>query len=194
MPNNWFATNSGKKFSLLEVSQKNIDILDIGHSLGMLCRFNGHCDQFYSVAQHSVFVSHIIEPEFAFEGLMHDAAEAYLGDMIRPLKQIVRGEYMALETVVMREICKKFGLLQESPGHTEIHRAIKHVDRLALEMERLALVPNPEGHEWSQTAGISQEEWIHLRRASGSPHVKCWDPYKANLEFMKRFYFLKEAL
>jgi len=85
--NAWIQTISGRKFPLAEPDPNQIDIEDIAHALSMLCRFNGHCTQFYSVAEHSMHVSHEISNDLALAGLLHDAAEAYLGDVPSPLKK-----------------------------------------------------------------------------------------------------------
>lgn len=82
-------TFSGIEFDLLNPNPNDIDIEDIAHELSMLCRFNGHCKEFYSVAEHSVYVSYEIDEEFALIGLLHDAAEAYLGDVPTPLKKLL---------------------------------------------------------------------------------------------------------
>jgi hypothetical protein len=84
----WLATYSGAEFSLIDPQPDQVRIGDIAHSLSQLCRFVGATRSFYSVAQHCVLVSDHCPPEYAFAGLMHDAAEAYCLDMPRPLKYL----------------------------------------------------------------------------------------------------------
>lgn len=80
----WIQTFTGKQFSYFEANASMIEIKDIARALSHICRFTWHCKTFYSVAQHSVLISH--QTKNAFFGLMHDADEAYTGDMCRPLK------------------------------------------------------------------------------------------------------------
>ena len=79
-------TYTGKEFYPLDPNPADIDIKDIAHALSNCCRFAGHIKSFYSVAQHSVIVSELCEPENALAGLLHDASEAYLSDIARPVK------------------------------------------------------------------------------------------------------------
>ena len=86
----WLQTFTGRQFWPLGPEPTDIVIEDIGHALGSLCRFNGHCKAFYSVAQHSILVSRACEKHglvAAFRGLMHDASETYLLDVPKPLKR-----------------------------------------------------------------------------------------------------------
>ncbi len=83
----WIQTFSGKRFWPMQPRAEDIDIRDIAHSLSLQCRFNGHCLAFYSVAEHSVRVSRVLPAELALWGLLHDAAEAYLSDLPRPVKK-----------------------------------------------------------------------------------------------------------
>ena len=86
----WIQTYTGKRFWPLKARAQDVDIHDIAHALALKCRFNGHCRMFYSVAEHSVRVSHILEnsgQNLALWGLMHDAAEAYLADLGGPIKK-----------------------------------------------------------------------------------------------------------
>ena len=82
-------TASGRLVDPFNLRLEDIAIEDIAHSLSMQCRFNGHCARFYSVAEHSVLVSRLVLPKNRLWGLLHDAQEAYLGDIITPIKQQV---------------------------------------------------------------------------------------------------------
>lgn len=105
----WLLTYSGREFDLIDPQPDMIDLIDIAHGLANECRFSGQCRFYYSVAQHSVLVSQNVPPEFAFEALMHDASEAYLKDIPRPLKQLLP-DYRAIEQRVEAVIRYRFGL------------------------------------------------------------------------------------
>ncbi|MEQ8581239.1 MAG: hypothetical protein RIC30_09530 [Marinoscillum sp.] len=111
-----------------------ITIEDIAHSLGMICRFGGHTPHLYSVGQHSLFVSNLIKSNggsnlFRLHGLMHDASEAYIQDIIKPLKVILGDAYGEIEGRFMAVICEKFGL------DLALMERVKPFDREALEVE-----------------------------------------------------------
>ena len=103
----WIQTYTGRKFFPLTDEPGEIDLRDIAHSLALQCRFNGHCRQFYSVAEHSVRVSHILPDEEAAWGLLHDAAEAYVSDLPRPLKLTVP-DFRAAEDRLLRQIAETY--------------------------------------------------------------------------------------
>ena len=107
----WIQTYSGKRFELDgEIDPETIDIEDIAHALSQICRFGGHTRAFYSVAEHSVRVSHLLFDhgrKVQLQGLLHDAAEAYLGDIVRPMKT---DEQREREHLVHSAICRKFGV------------------------------------------------------------------------------------
>lgn len=126
-------TFSGGFIDLLDPDSLDIHIEDIAHALSNICRFGGHVRKFYSVAQHSVFVSFLVPPGDALHGLMHDAAEAYVGDVVRPLKTQLGG-YAAIERQVMRAINKKFRLIELVPD-PEREERIKFADETALATE-----------------------------------------------------------
>lgn len=112
MTPDFIQTYTGKKFSFNNLNIENIDILDIAHALSNICRFNGHCNKFYSVAEHSIYVSRYCPNNLKLWGLLDDASETYMGDMTRPLKQYMY-EFQELEIQIMDTIILKFGL---TPG------------------------------------------------------------------------------
>src|ERR1035437_9287013 len=95
-------TYSGKWFDILEPTPDMIDIKSIAHSLSNICRYTGHVRHFYSVAQHSWIGSVIIPEPYKLEFLLHDASEAYIGDMSRPLKHCTAAghAYRKVEDVI----------------------------------------------------------------------------------------------
>lgn len=103
----WIQTFLGKPFWPLSPRPEDIDIRDIAHALAMTCRFTGHSQKFYSVAEHSVRVSRIVPAQFALHGLLHDASEAYLCDLSRPIKHgsTLGAEYCRIEDNLMQAVC-----------------------------------------------------------------------------------------
>lgn len=104
-----FITYTGKLVDLQHPERFSIDIEDIAHALSQLCRFAGHTNRFYSVAQHSVIVAQNVSPQYALYGLLHDSAEAYMVDMPKPLKDILPG-YKVIEKRLETVIFKRFGM------------------------------------------------------------------------------------
>lgn len=110
----WMQTFTGRRFWPLDPRPDEICIEDIAHALSMQCRYAGHCLSFYSVAEHSVLLSqHVAEP-FRRWALLHDASEAYLVDVPRPIKGDL-SNYRAVEARVMAAICERFGLPPDMP-------------------------------------------------------------------------------
>lgn len=102
----------------------SVDIMDIAHALSMQCRFTGHLSAFYSVAQHSVWVSLMVSLDGGSRaeaacGLLHDATEAYLADVARPFKAEIEG-YAKLEAMLQSRIMHRFGLEQYADSEPEI--------------------------------------------------------------------------
>jgi hypothetical protein len=139
----WFLTFSGIQFYPLNPMPETICIEDIAHHLSMIPRFGGAARDFYSVAQHCVFVSRLVPPELALVGLMHDATEAYCNDLVRPLKYALPN-YMAIEDLIWRAVAAKFNLPQDLDAIAEV----KHADDVALMTERRDLLI-PTNHKWS---------------------------------------------
>lgn len=116
---------SGLRVDPLNISADSIHITDIASSLSKLCRYTGHCSKFYSVAEHCLNCAHVLaaDPTLALWGLLHDACEAYLGDIATPLKgrvlleyadeeakDTVVAEYKAVETALLYKVAQKFKL------------------------------------------------------------------------------------
>ncbi len=123
-------TFSGRRFYPLKPRAEDVCLEDIAHALSMICRFGGHCPMHYSVAQHSVLVSFEADHDDQLWGLLHDASEAYLGDMIRPIKhQLAMGAYRDAEAAVMACVCERFGLDPRMP------LSVRNADRRVLATE-----------------------------------------------------------
>mgnify|MGYP001558542672 CR=1 FL=1 len=121
-------TFSGVKFDLENPKQEDIRIIDIAHSLSLQCRYIGHGDRFYSVAEHCVCMSkwvtvNLENPELAFACLMHDAAEAYVGDLHAPLKNMLGDAFKRIENKITQEIEKKY-MIQSSPTVKSLDKRI----------------------------------------------------------------------
>jgi 5'-deoxynucleotidase YfbR-like HD superfamily hydrolase len=126
-------TYTGKLIDLANFRPSDVRLPDISHALASINRFTGHCRVPYSVAQHSVLVSELTPPEHALWGLLHDASEAYLGDVATPLKSMLPG-YRELEESVQRAIATYFGLGWPVPA------AVHLADKQALLAEKRDLV------------------------------------------------------
>jgi hypothetical protein len=134
-------TYSGLYFDYLDPRPEAICIEDIAHGLSNNCRFAGQCHQFYSVAQHSVGVSLRVREEYALAALLHDASEAYLLDIPRPLKHMLFFQaYRDLEGRVMAMVAEKFGFT------LPFHYSIKDADERMLCTEKRDLM-GPD--EWN---------------------------------------------
>ena len=136
----WSQTYTSKQFWLLDPDPSDVCIEDIAHALSLQCRFNGHCREFYSVADHSIRVSRLVPPEHAMVGLMHDATEAYTGDVTSPMKRVVP-EFEIIESKVWAAIAHAFGLpLKMSPE-------VKQADLVMLSTEARDLM-GPRPAKW----------------------------------------------
>lgn len=166
----WIQTYSGKKFDFLNPTEASFDLQDIAHSLSCLCRFNGHTQRFYSVAEHCVVMSGLVSPEAAQGALMHDAAEAYIGDISTPLKNQAP-KLCDLETDILTAICARFNI-----NYATTRGEIKHADLRMLETERLQLMKTQSIENWECTRGIEPYN-------VGLP---CWSPYEACSLFLQR--------
>lgn len=134
----WIQTSSGRRVDLLRPDPEQIDPVDIAHALANQCRFNGHCKQFYSVAEHSTLGAAMTsgDQELARYFLLHDAAEAYLGDIVSPLKGLLPA-YQEMEHEFWLAIAVRFDL------HPRMPDAIKEIDARMLATEREQVLSPP---------------------------------------------------
>lgn len=127
---NWMQTYTGKKLHFLDPQPNEICLTDVAHALSNICRFTGHCSEFYSVAQHSVYVSVYVSRENALWGLLHDATEAYMYDLAKPIKICSQLDgYREIENKLQVAIAKAFGLSLPIPNE------VKKVDKAMLVTE-----------------------------------------------------------
>lgn len=139
-PKEWIQTFTGKQFWPLNPRHQDIDIRDIAHALSMKCRYSGHTKFFYSVAEHSVLVSHFVPPDLALWGLLHDASEAYLPDVPRPIKRHLVG-FKEMEDRIMREVCVLLGMEWPEPPE------VKRIDTAIL-ADEMRQVMGPPPVDW----------------------------------------------
>lgn len=130
----WILTHSGQQFDLLRPNASMIKPGDIAHALAHLCRFNGHSRGHYSMAQHSLIVASLVPAEHQLVALLHDAAEAYIGDMTQPLKAVLP-EYQYIEHQIWLAVCDRFDI------QPDLHACVKQADMVALATERRDLMP-----------------------------------------------------
>lgn len=148
----------GTAITFLDPKEDQIDIEDIIHTLSLLCRFGGHCSTFYSVAEHSVRCAEQASNENKLEALLHDASEAYLVDMPRPIKQELR-EYRVIESNIDKVIRTKFKLPESMSDE------VKYIDDKMLATEKRDLMSNSL-RPWNwlpEPYDFKIDPWSHLR-------------------------------
>ncbi|GJE54533.1 hypothetical protein [Methylobacterium thuringiense] len=153
----WMQTYTGRRFWPLDPRPEDVAIEDIAHALSLQTRYGGHCLRFYSVAEHSVLLARSATRENALWLLLHDGAEAYLNDMVRPLKRHMP-EYRAAEDRVAWAIYERFGL---DPANEP--REVKDLDNRIL-MDERAQIMRPTGDAWNyggatDPLGVTIEGW-----------------------------------
>jgi uncharacterized protein len=159
---------SGSWFDFLDPEGSDFTIEDIAQGLGNICRYAGQCHQFYSVAEHSLHVS-AVSPTNKLEALMHDAAEAFLGDVTRPLKQLLP-EYKKIEKAVELAIFRRFDLDFSALA------TLKKVDLSVLAAEQVQIMPIGTDY-WSSDSGI----------VPAKIKIEFLQPKAAAAAFLRRF-------
>lgn len=125
---NCIRTFTGQYVNVFDINPDLLIVEDIAHALSRQCRFGGNTYRFYSVAQHCLWVADHCSASSKIEGLLHDASEAYLVDVPKPIKDNLP-DYLSIENNLMLAIAKKFHF--EYPLSTEV----KSLDKIALEYE-----------------------------------------------------------
>lgn len=159
--------HSGNYFSYEHPQESRWAFDDIAHGLAMTCRFGGQARRYYSVAEHSVYVSRLVPSELAWDALMHDAAEAFICDMPKPLKELLP-DYKAVERRVEAAIAARYGLIDPMP------REIKIADIQMLRAEQVQIMRNNE--DWHWTFNVPEPD----------VQIACFPPEDAKALFLAR--------
>ncbi len=165
----WMQTFTGRQFWPMDPRADEVHIEDIAHALSMQCRYTGHSLRFYSVAEHCVLLARYVSEPNQLWALLHDASEAYLVDVPRPVKPFLAG-YKEAEARVMAAVCDRFGLPYQMPA--EVHAA----DGAIIGDERANMAPCVA--EWAPTG-----EPLGVR-------LEYWTPERAESEFLRAFDWL----
>lgn len=171
----WMQTWLGGRFYPLDPRPEDIDPRDIARGLAFQNRYHGQTSYPLTIAQHSCVAADHAEDkledvELARVMLLHDATEAYLGDMNRPLKSIMP-QYRELEANLWRAIAARFSLPREMP------EAVKRIDDEMLAIEKANLAPNAE-------------PWPGIEQVAARHTFVVWPPQHALMEFNARFHRL----
>lgn len=177
----WMLTYTRRKVWPLDFRVEDIDIRNIARSLGFQCRYNGHVDKFYTVAEHSDIIARALKRDgFALStqrtGFLHDAAEHITGDIIRPLKNALDARGMSLkpyELAIEEKISERFKLPWPWPGVVDLY------DRRILRDEKDQLKASDD--DWSEF-GVPSNGLGYT--------IEGWGPYEAEDRFLQRFYEL----
>lgn len=169
---------SGVMFDYSSPHDCAVDIHDIAEGLSKICRFAGQCCHFYSVAQHAVNASYIVEEGFEYDALLHDTAEAFTNDIPRPMKMRIPG-FKELEASIEGAMSLRFGFSYPLPP------AVRLVDDQMLKLEKEALLLN-ETQEWQILDYVGDVSHL-LDRVD----LTCWSADIARDRFLQRYEELK---
>jgi len=157
-------TYSGLFVDPLNIEPKDIKLVDISHALSNLCRYNGHVNGFYSVAQHSVIVAQQFKDmQLRKWGLFHDASEAFLGDVVAPLKHCGHYDfYLEAEEILMKAVAERFELEWPMPEEVDF------IDKTL------------RGNEMRDLKDYIPEDSSFIENLT----IKTWLPQRAKYEFI----------
>lgn len=164
-------TRTGIYFDFVNPTPEMVNLYDVAWALSNTCRFSGHTRCFYSVAEHSVYVSQLVPPKFALQALLHDAAEAYVGDVPSPLK-IMLPDYKEVEKRVEKVVFQHFGLPEK------LDPCVKLADMVMLKTEQKQLMENQD--EWASCKNVEESDIV----------IKGMTQSEAMLFFMYRYSVL----
>lgn len=170
-------TYTGKQVWPLDPRPEDFDIIDIAHALSLVCRYTGHCKGFYSVGQHSCHVADLLhkqDPKVILTGLMHDASEAYIADIARPIKHTLLN-YLEIEQRLEQALSIRFGLIYPFPP------CIKEADNIMLNTERRDIMEVP--YRPFNTYGVGFR----------TKKIELWGFERSEKEFLFRFNALTKS-
>lgn len=174
----WISLLSGGQFNYNKPEESDVTIEDISTALSNICRFSGHLPRYYSVAQHLVNTSYIVEPQYAFTALMHDTTEAFTNDLPTPLKWALP-IFKELEIKIESAMADKFGFAYPYPA------AVKEADSQMLMLEK-TYVKNDRS-VWPAY------EHVQFDCLTANPNIdlQSWRPSIARNKFMARYRELR---
>lgn len=198
MKGEYIRTFTGRQFWPLDPRPELVDIRDIAHALSCIGRFNGHARQFYSVAEHCCYMHDLFSPDFGYQpiverlALLHDGAEAYLCDMVAPVKRSSNlGELFAkAEEAIEAAVFEALGL----HGTNEYQRKLVAVaDKALCHAEKMMLTESPRGsgHYLEEVMKTVAKGYVEFDRTFVARLVRvpfcCWAPDYAESEFLRRW-------
>ena len=166
---------NGRYFDFENMSPDDFTLHDIAHALAHQSRFNGYCTGYYSIAEHSVNVAKLVEKQHRLQALLHDATEAFVSDMCKPLKDMPELEgYKHVERQVRGVICDKFGLDVILPEN------VKHADKLMLAYEQKHAMKNHDVWTYTQDIDVNHSLFDVVS-------VQFMSPAQAKFEFLMAY-------
>jgi len=166
---------SGKRINLINTKLDDITINDIARGLANKGHYGGHTPEYFSIAEHSILVSYITKN---LQGLLHDASEAYIGDMLTPIKDLVP-DFVQIENNLMDKVMQKFNLQYD-------YDEVKYADTLI------------KGYEWihffkEDCPFIDRDEISIAKLKYKLPPIEYFHPEQARLAFIYRYYEIENG-